>query len=69
VTWTRNRLVHPKGAQENVYRLDGLVTEVWYLARHYLSLLILHSLGYQGSCRDLRKSDGWVGDIAKVPWA
>lgn len=69
VTWTRNRLVHPKGAQENVYRLDGLTTELWCLSRHYLSLLILHSLGYRGSYRDLRKTDGWPSDTAKVPWA
>ena len=46
VTQIRNRLVHPKAAQERVYRLDGLVAEVWLLTRHYLVLLILHSLGY-----------------------
>jgi len=42
VTWTRNRLVHPQGAQENVYQLNGLPSEVWLLTRHYLALLILH---------------------------
>jgi hypothetical protein len=45
VTQIRNRLVHPRGAQERVYRLEGLVAEVWRLTRHYLVLLILHSLG------------------------
>ena len=49
VTQIRNRLMLPKAAQERVYQLDGLVAEVWLLARHYLVLLILHSLGYQGS--------------------
>lgn len=69
VTWTRNQLVHPEGTQEQVYRLNGLVAEVELLTRHYLALLILNSLSYQGSYRDLRSRRGWVGDVAKVPWA
>jgi hypothetical protein len=68
VTWARNRLVHPKGMQERVYRLEGLVAEVWLLTRHYLVLLILHSLGYRSSYRDLRKTRGWVGEVENVPW-
>jgi hypothetical protein len=68
VTQIRNRLVHPRGAQELAYRLEGLVAEVWLLTRHYLVLLILHSLGYQGSYRDLRKTRGWAGEVGKVPW-
>jgi hypothetical protein len=35
VTWSRNRLVHPEGTQEQVYRLNGLVAEVELLTRHY----------------------------------
>lgn len=50
-------------------RLDGLVAEVWLLARHYLVLLILHSIGYRGPYRDLRRTTGWAGDLTKVPWA
>jgi len=68
VTQIRNRLVHPRGAQDRVYRLEGLVAEVWLLTRHYLVLLILHSLGYQGSYRDLRKTRGWVGEVGNIPW-
>jgi hypothetical protein len=68
VTQIRNRLVHPRGAQERVYRLEGLVAEVWRLTRHYLVLLILHSLEYQGSYRDLRKTAGWAGEVGSVPW-
>jgi hypothetical protein len=68
VTQVRNRLVHPKGAQERVYRLEGLVAEVWRLMRQYLVLLILHSLGYQGSYRDLTKLRGWAGEVGNVPW-
>jgi hypothetical protein len=68
VTQIRNRLVHPKAAQERVYRRDGLVAEVWRLSRYYLVLLILHSLGYQGSYRDLRKRSGFAGEVDKVPW-
>jgi len=68
VTQIRNRLVHPRGGQERVYRLEGLVAEVWLLTRHYLVLLILHSLGYQASYRDLRKTRGWAGEVGSVPW-
>lgn len=69
VTWTRNRLMHPEGTQEPVYRLDGLVAEVSLLTRHYLALLILNSLGYQENYRDLRDRQGWYGNGPKVPWA
>ncbi len=68
VTWTRNRLVHPEATQEPVYRLSGLVAEVWLLTSHYLVLLILKSLGYQGDYRDLRRRHGWASETAKVPW-
>ena len=43
-------------------------TEVWALTRHYLTLLILHSIGYCGSYRDLRKIRGSVWDVGEVPW-
>ncbi|MFI2434541.1 hypothetical protein [Streptomyces sp. NPDC018693] len=69
VTWVRNRLVHPQESQEPVYRLDGLTRDAWLLARHYLVLLILNSLGYNGNYRDLTRIRGWVGDVASVPWA
>lgn len=69
VTRIRNRLVHPRAGQKRVYRLDGLVAEVWLLTRHYLVLLILHSLGYQGSYRDLRKLRRLDSDVDKAPWA
>ena len=69
VTQVRNGLVHPKGAQEKIYRLDGLVVEAWLVTRHYLVLLILHSLGYKGVYRDLREVSGWAGShISNVPW-
>ncbi|KIX79911.1 hypothetical protein SF12_01260 [Streptomyces sp. MBRL 601] len=59
--------MHPQESQEPVYRLDGLTRDAWLLARHYLVLLILYSLGYKGSYRDLTRIRGWVGDVAEVP--
>lgn len=69
VTQVRNRLVHPEGGQEAVYDDSGLLTEVWGLTRHYLVLLILHSLGYMGDYRDLRQFSGFAWDVISVPWA
>ena len=39
------------------------------MARHYLVFLILHSMGYRGPYRDLRRTSGRAGDVAEVPWA
>ncbi len=44
------------------------MAEVWLLTSHYLALLILKSLGYQGDYRDLRRRHGWASETAKVPW-
>ncbi|OCC10927.1 hypothetical protein A3Q37_03045 [Streptomyces sp. PTY087I2] len=69
VTWVRNKLVHPTGAEDDVYRFKGAVTETWLLTRHYLTLLILESLGYQGAYTSLAAGHRYVGESAKVPWA
>lgn len=69
VTWVRNKLVHPTGAEEDVYRFKGAVTETWLLTRHYLTLLILESLGYQGTYTSMAAGHRYVGENAKVPWA
>ncbi|MDX3714743.1 hypothetical protein PV733_38610 [Streptomyces europaeiscabiei] len=69
VTRVRNRLVHPKETQEPVYGVKGLVAETWLLTRHYLALLVLRSIGYRGSYRDLSRTNGWVGETEPVPWA
>ena len=66
----RNRIVHPEDKQERIYEQHDLVTEVWCLMRHYLSLLILNSIGYKGTYRDLRVLTGSVWDgIGPVPWS
>ena len=68
VTQIRNRLVHPSGEQERLYERTGLLLEAWLLTRHYLVLLILHSIGYSGPYRDLRRITGWASDVGSVPW-
>ncbi|MFD7632287.1 hypothetical protein [Streptomyces sp. NPDC059873] len=68
-TWVRNKLVHPSGSQDLVYQIPGLVTETWLLTRHYLTLLILESIGYCGPYSHLAKLDRWVGEVEEVPWA
>jgi len=68
LTWTRNQLVHPKPGKQRAYQYPGLLPETWLLLRHYLVLLILHSLGYQGSYRDLRSQQGMTSTTVPVPW-
>lgn len=65
VTQVRNRLMHPKDAQERVYNYPELTTDVWYLTRNYLALLVLYQLQYTGKYRDLIGVDAGV---AYVPW-
>ena len=65
----RNRIVHPDEVTQRIYAREGLVKETWLLIRHYLVLLILHSLGYDGPYRDLRRIGGQASDRGVVPWA
>lgn len=65
----RNMIVHPTSDGHTLYeRFDGLVTEAWLLAHHYLVLLVLHDLGYRGSAQRILRPGGWEGDVEAVPW-
>ncbi|MEH1167324.1 hypothetical protein V6V47_18255 [Micromonospora sp. CPCC 205539] len=68
-TQIRNRIVHPTDLPRLVYHINDLITEAWALTRHFLTLLILHALGYRGSQRDLRRLTGSAHDVAPVPWS
>ncbi|WP_330331005.1 DUF5958 family protein [Streptomyces sp. NBC_00536] len=68
VTKVRNHMVHPEEDQKELYRIPGLVTEVWLLARHYLSLLVLESLGYRGTHQNLSRMHGIAGEVEDTPW-
>jgi hypothetical protein len=69
VTQVRNRLVHPKGSQDDIFERDGLLVDVWLLVRYYLEYLILHSVGFDGLARDTRIIQGWAGNLQRVPWS
>ncbi|WP_327253616.1 hypothetical protein [Streptomyces sp. NBC_01244] len=69
VTRIRNSLVHPEEAQKNIYEIPDLVTEAWLLTRHYLSLLVLESLGYRGPHQNLARIRGWAGETEETPWS
>lgn len=68
ITRVRNKITHPQGDQDEIYRWPKLVTDVWMMTRHYLSHLILYSLGFSGSTRNMMKHTGWVGEVEVVPW-
>lgn len=67
-TQMRNRLVHPTDLPGLVYHIADLITEAWALTRHFLALLILQTLDYRGSYRDLRQLTGSAHQVAPVPW-
>jgi hypothetical protein len=64
----RNRLIHPQKPDDEIFRHEGLTRDVWYLSRHYLTLLILHSIGYGGEYMRQMPPFGWVGNTEPVPW-
>lgn len=68
VVYIRNHLVHPKRLQEDVYKNQGLTRDAWLLVRHYVNLLILFSIGYDGSFARLLPPWGWAGTVEPVPW-
>lgn len=65
VTRIRNRLVHPKSAYE-LSEHHGQIEEAWLLQRRYLTLLILHDIGYRGGVVDPMNRVAW--DAHPVPW-
>ncbi|MED7951987.1 hypothetical protein [Streptomyces sp. BE303] len=68
VTRIRNHLVHPEVLADDLYAHKGLAAEIWRLSLHYVTLLLLHSIGYRGSYQRHLKLDGWVGDTEATPW-
>jgi len=68
LTWVRNRLMHPDDRTPDVYQRVGLLRDTWTCTRYYLTLLILHSVGFSGSLRDLRSLSGMASDTQPVPW-
>ncbi|MER7992570.1 hypothetical protein ACGF5H_29685 [Micromonospora chalcea] len=67
-TQIRNRLVHPTDLPGLVYHINDLATEAWALTRHFLTLLILNTIGYRGSYRNLSRLTGSAHEVAPVPW-
>ncbi|MFJ2781962.1 hypothetical protein [Kitasatospora sp. NPDC087315] len=68
VTRIRNRLVHPEVLTDDLYARAGLSVEVWRLSLHYVTLAVLHSIGYRGSYQMQLKLGGWAGETHPVPW-
>lgn len=67
VTRVRNRLIHPKTQEDQIYRHSGLVLDTWRLTLHYVTLLILCSIGYKGTYQNPTQG-GWAGNSKPVPW-
>lgn len=62
----RNRLVHPRDANEP-YRLRRLVLQTWQLLAGHAELLLLHDLGYTGLYAP-RHPVGRAHAGVRVPW-
>ncbi len=69
VAWVRNRLTHPKDAEEP-YRIEQLLWDSSQLLAEYLKLLLLRRIGYDGRYQ-LRYPPGrWAHATTRlVPWA
>jgi len=67
VTRVRNHLVHPQSPDE-LDRHPGLVQEVRLLQRRYLTLLVLHDIGYGGYVVDPADRTVMDLDARPVPW-
>lgn len=64
----RNHIVHPKNPRGDLYHIPGLVRDAWFLAHHYLTLLILNRIGYSGTLQENIGPGGWEGETVPVPW-
>jgi hypothetical protein len=69
VTRVRNRLIHPQRPDDQIYKHEGLVKDVWVLTRYYVTMLVLFSIDYRGSCGNLLHLTRWAGAVETVPWA
>lgn len=69
LSWVRNRLTHPKDAEEP-YRIEQLLWDTSQLLAEYLELLLLHRIGYDRRYQ-LRYPPGrWAHSTTRlVPWA
>lgn len=66
--WVRNRVVHPKDADEP-YRIDDLVWHASVLTIEYVELLLLHRIGYGGHYARRYPPGRNAGEHHPVPWA
>jgi hypothetical protein len=69
VTYVRNRIVHPKARRDDIYHREGLLTDAWLLTRHYVTLLVLNWINYDGCYQEITSTGGWAGDVSPVPWS
>lgn len=63
----RHRLTHPKSPSD-LYDRPNLLTETWLATTHYLELLILHWIGFDGDVVDRSVLSGWAGTTKPAPW-
>ncbi|TDC63553.1 hypothetical protein E1200_21990 [Actinomadura sp. GC306] len=71
LTTLRNNLVHPpKKLAKLEWPTDDEMKQAWRLGMHYLELVILRLLDYQGQYLPrLQLINKWVTDTETVPWA
>lgn len=67
MAWVRNRIVHPKDADEP-YRIEDLVWQATVLTIEYAELLLLNRIGYNGHYMRRYPPGRDSGSHAPVPW-
>lgn len=68
VVYLRNRITHPTKQKPGKWGIYGWA-EASMLARHYLALTILNTVGYQGEERSPLTGSSRIGQVTPVPWA
>lgn len=67
VAEVRHSLTHPKNPG-SIYAQKGLLRDTWLILSHWLGLLILEWVGYNGRVVDTSDLNRWSGDTIPTPW-
>jgi hypothetical protein len=69
VTDVRNNIVHPDAPGRNQLFTSQIMKDAWICGTWVLELALLWLFDFRGDYFDRRRSDKFVGNVSRVPWA